>query len=286
VCLEQEKEMLKLFATTALASMMLASAAYADVAVGSVQVNLQPLQTSSTTIGTLGVTLLPVGGDISVSTQAVGNNLSVETDDLSLSFASQTNNIGVQLATTTIVGALSGSDDDIDVTTAAVGNNIDVEVDSAGAALNLSGQTNSNVGQFAVTNITAMGSGLRGNIDVQTQAVGNALSIEADVFNGNLSGQSNTQLAQVASTTLLGASAGVGLCILSCGTPGGLSVGTTAVGNLANLTTENAIAGFGQVNLQGVQLAQTTIGIAGAAGNVDINTTAVGNSISIKKPGS
>ena len=43
--------MRKLFATTALASMMLASAAYADVAVGSVQVNLQPLQTSSTTVG-------------------------------------------------------------------------------------------------------------------------------------------------------------------------------------------------------------------------------------------
>lgn len=246
-----------------------AAPAFAQSAIGSLQINVQPVQTAQT--NALG--LLAVGGKLDVSTQAVGNNLSIETNDFSLSVGAQINDQNFQTSETNVLANLSA--DNASFNTIAVGNNASIEVPNAGGpeiALNLSGQDNNIDFQRAETNLGLTLSG--GKVDVATTAVGNALSIEANNFVGNLSGQENFNFQQVAQTN-------IGLL----GGTGKVDISTTAVGNLANLTGDAAIAGLSQVNLQGVQLAQTNIlGAGSLSGNLNISTAAVGNSISVSIP--
>ena len=261
------------------ASLDLAAGTSGEIA--AFQLNGAKQEATTSTIGGISV------GDALVQTQAVGNNLSAPGAGTLESVKALQVNIGGHQYATASLGGLGTNQAEVD--TAAVGNNISLKAQQIEIESRHDGMAQINLFATQKAKTTMGGTFSNGDLTVNTQAIGNNISLTATKRNGdvNVDGkilQANVLSSQSATFSLADTQRN----------GGNLAVNTVAVGNVLNAS---ALAGditldkgAKQLNLGSMQTASSTLtpwstGVHGPGsqvkGKMNVTTAAVGNTISL-----
>lgn len=213
--------------------------------------------------------LVAIAGALAISVPAHASDINA--------LVPQVNVLTVQQGNTVVAGNVALGD--VNVETTAVGNIISInpEVNTQPDTAQVGAiaiQANVLSAQQANTQVTGVLAG--GDVNISTDAFGSSASINSEDHVGVVGVQLNAISLQSANTSVSGVVSG-----------GSINVDTVTVGNALNVNADTNGGGFGdaltgslQINALSAQVSNTSVIGVGVGGELNVGTTAIGNSFS------